>query len=139
MTRNEINSPLVESPNLPPCTFLGFPFADDLDNLDADIAVLGIPFGMPYEPQAMANDQSRAPDAIRQFSNSTDIYYTRNHYDWDLRGPLLDGRTSSPQRRRPSPSQRSSPHVRITAVGTGSGPAKTASPGCLRAAAASST
>ncbi len=92
MTKNEINSPLVESPNLPPCTFLGFPFVDDLDNLDADIAVLGIPFGMPYEPQAMANDQSRAPDTIRQFSNSTDIYYSRNHYDWDLRGPLLDGR-----------------------------------------------
>ncbi|MFT5501368.1 MAG: agmatinase, partial [Woeseiaceae bacterium] len=49
-------------------------------------------FGMPYESQAMANDQSRAPDRIRQFTNAADIYYSRNHYDWDLRGSLLDGR-----------------------------------------------
>jgi len=47
---------------------------------------------MPYETHAMANDQSRAPDAIRQFTNQADIDYTRNHYDWDLRGPLLDDR-----------------------------------------------
>jgi agmatinase len=38
----------------------------------------------------MANDQSRAPDAIRQLSHHP--AYTRNHYDWDLGGPLLDDR-----------------------------------------------
>jgi agmatinase len=83
---------LTESPNKSPCTFLDFPLVTDLDNLQADIAILGIPFGMPYESQAMANDQSRAPDRIRQFTNAADIYYSRNHYDWDLRGSLLDGR-----------------------------------------------
>jgi len=83
---------LIESPRLSPHTFQDFPLAADVDNLKADIAILGIPFGMPYEAQAMANDQSRAPDIIRQFTNATDIAYTRNHYDWDLRGPLLDGR-----------------------------------------------
>ena len=63
-----------------------------MDDFDADIAILGIPYGMPYDTHAMANDQSRAPDAIRQFTNQADIQYTTDHYDWDLRGPLLDGR-----------------------------------------------
>ena len=81
---------LTELPGMSPRTFLEFPFADDLDNLNADIAILGIPFGMPYHAAAMANDQSRAPDAIRQ--DSEHVEYTRTHYDWDLDGPLLDGR-----------------------------------------------
>jgi len=87
------NSPsLLELPSESPCTFLDFPFVDNLDDFDADMAILGIPFGMPYTSNSMANDQSRAPDAIRQFTNKTDIFYTLNHYDWDLRGPLLDNR-----------------------------------------------
>jgi agmatinase len=81
---------LTERPGLVPQTFLDFPYTDDLDGLHADIAILGIPFGMPYQAAAMANDQSRAPDAIRQAS--LDIDYTLNHYDWDLGGPLLDDR-----------------------------------------------
>ena len=83
---------LVESPGLAPCTLLDFPLVTDLDNLQADIAILGVPFGMPYSADAMANDQSRAPDAIRQFTNQADIFYSVHHYDWDIRGPLLDGR-----------------------------------------------
>ena len=81
---------LTELPGMSPRTFLDFPFAGDLDNLNADIAILGIPFGMPYHAAAMANDQSRAPDAIRQASAHAE--YTRANYDWDLGGPLLDGR-----------------------------------------------
>ena len=83
---------LIEPPARTPCTFLDFRLVEDLDNLNADIAILGVPFGMPYEAQSMANDQSRAPDAIRQFTNAADVFYTRNHFDWDLRGPLLDDR-----------------------------------------------
>lgn len=83
---------MIESPNASPCTFLEFPLINDLDSFQANVAILGIPFGMPYEPDSMANDQSRAPDAIRQFTNKSDIYYSVNHFDWDLRGPLLDGR-----------------------------------------------
>lgn len=81
---------LTELPGANPRTFLDFPFADDLDDLKADLAILGIPFGMPYQAAAMANDQSRAPDAIRHAS--LDVDYTRNHFDWDLGGSLLDGR-----------------------------------------------
>jgi agmatinase len=72
-------------------TFLNFPLALDLDNLQADFAVLGIPFGMPYTAASMANDQSRAPDALRQMPNAEDIAYTLNHFDWDLNGHLFDG------------------------------------------------
>ena len=80
------------APGTTPGTFLDFPLETNLDSLEADIAVLGVPFGMPYESSAMANDQSRAPDAIRQTTGYLDIAYTRNHFDWDLGGPLLDGR-----------------------------------------------
>ncbi len=82
----------TQKPSCGPTTFLNFPFEDDLDNLDADIAVFGIPFGMPYSPDGMANDQSFAPDALRQTPTDADIGYTLNHYDFDLGGPLLDGR-----------------------------------------------
>jgi agmatinase len=81
----EVTTPVASS-------FLDFPVCTDLDKLAADIAILGIPFGLPYEPAAMANDQSRAPDAIRQASSMTDIFYTKNHYDFDLGGLLLDGK-----------------------------------------------
>ncbi len=81
---------LTSAPSGPSRTFLDFPLALDLDSLDADIAVLGIPFGMPYRPASMANDQSKAPDAIRLAAERPQK--TRDHYDWDLGGPLLDGR-----------------------------------------------
>lgn len=83
---------LTQPPGTTSGTFLDFPLVTELDNFAADIAILGIPFGMPYEPSAMANDQSRAPDAIRQAPGPADITYTRNHFDWDLGGSLLDGR-----------------------------------------------
>ncbi|MBT3624183.1 MAG: arginase [Gammaproteobacteria bacterium] len=70
-------------------TFLNFPFTSDLDELEADFALLGIPCGMPYEPLSIANDQSTAPDIIRNAPTMADIEYTKNHFDWDLGGPLL--------------------------------------------------
>ena len=82
----------IEAPKLYPHSFLNFPLISSIDEFNGDIAILGVPFGMPYETSAMANDQSLAPDAIRQFTNQADIEYSRNHYDWDLKGPLLDDR-----------------------------------------------
>ena len=81
---------LVNSPTVPSTTFLDFPLNLDIDNIDADIAILGIPYGKPYHYNELANPQSLAPDAIR--SSAEMVEYTRNHYDWDLGGPLLDGR-----------------------------------------------
>ena len=80
---------LTVSPSHPGRTFLGFPLALDLDDLQADFAILGIPFGMPYGTSSTANDQSTAPDAIRHAPTAEDIEYTRNHYDWDLGGHLF--------------------------------------------------
>ncbi|MEM9242298.1 MAG: agmatinase [Pseudomonadota bacterium] len=83
---------ITQKPGAHTGTFLQFPFAEDLDALEADIAILGIPYGMPYTPLEMANDQSRAPDCLRMASDPHMISYTLNHYDFDLGGPLFDGR-----------------------------------------------
>ena len=77
-----------------PNSFLNCPLAFDLDNLDADIAILGVPFGLPYVVSDLANDQIHAPDALRQ--NAQDAGWeeprTLHHFDWDLGGPLLDNK-----------------------------------------------
>ena len=91
MVQTNKTSDLTQAPGTRPRTFLDFPLALDLDALDADIAILGIPFGMPYSPESMANDQSRAPDAIPAAADDTG--YTRTHFDFDLGGPLLDDRS----------------------------------------------
>ena len=83
---------LTEKPGAHSQTFLNFPFVADLDDLDAHFAILGIPFGRPYQAATMANDQSRAPDAIRGASKMEDIEYTRNHYDFDLDGHFFAGK-----------------------------------------------
>lgn len=85
-----MSNQLVVSPTETATTFLDFPLELDLESLDADIAILGIPYGKPYHHNELANPQSLAPDAIRKSAEM--IEYTRNHYDWDLGGPLLDGR-----------------------------------------------
>ena len=81
---------LTQAPRTPSKTLLNFPLALDLDQLDTDIAILGVPYGLPYYPHGMANDQSLAPDAIRQ--NAAYVPYTLTSYDWDLDGTLFDGR-----------------------------------------------
>jgi len=90
MAQSNKTSGLTQAPGIQTRTFLDLPLALDLDSLEADIAILGIPFGMPYSVDTMANDQSRAPDAIRAAAEDTD--YTLNHFDFDLGGPLFDGR-----------------------------------------------
>ncbi len=83
---------LTEPPGNEVRTFLNYALQQDLEKLNADIAVLGIPFGMPYEPDSTPNDQSNAPNAIRQATSDADVAYTRDHFDFDLGGVLLDGR-----------------------------------------------
>jgi agmatinase len=71
-------------------SFLGLPIADDPRALDADIAILGIPYGVPYAMSGVSPGTALAPGAIRAAS---DRYHdTLDHYDFDLDGPLLDGR-----------------------------------------------
>ena len=86
--------PLTELPKGIAKGFLGFPLNLDLENLDAQIAILGVPYGLPYYPNELANDQSTAPDLLRQ--NTQDAAWdeprTTNHFDWDLGGSLLDNK-----------------------------------------------
>jgi agmatinase len=71
-------------------TFIDAPRCGDLASLDADVAVIGVPNGWPYEMSAVTSPSSTAPRAIREQS----IRYGRflTHFDWEFDGPLFAGR-----------------------------------------------
>ncbi len=71
-------------------TFMGFPLCMKIDTLEADLAVLGIPYGDPYHMDEVTNDQSNAPSAVRR--ESARLSSGLDHWDFDLGGPLFDGR-----------------------------------------------
>ena len=54
----------------------------ELDGLVADIAVLGMPFGSPYSPRSYTNDQTNAPQVIRDVTDR--IVRAPEHYDFDM-------------------------------------------------------
>lgn len=83
---------LIEPPLRSSQTFLDFPLVTNLNTFDADIAILGIPYGIPYFVEEMGSDTCRGPDAIRQYAGMEDLAYKREHYDFDFHGPLLDNR-----------------------------------------------
>jgi hypothetical protein len=47
-------------------TFMNVPYVADLDALDADFAVIGMPYGDPYTIDEVTNDQTNAPTAVRR-------------------------------------------------------------------------
>ena len=71
-------------------SFHDFPIVTDLDNMDADIAILGIPFGDPYSMGEASNDQCNAPTHIRRYCERA--LRGLDRYDFDIGGTLLDGR-----------------------------------------------
>jgi len=73
-------------------TFLNAPLATDLAALDAHIAVLGIPWGVPYGMAGVAGPCSVAPAALRAQSLKFGFGRFIEHYDFDHDGPLQDGR-----------------------------------------------
>ena len=70
-------------------SFHDFPVVTDLDNLDADIAILGIPFGDPYSMAEASNDQALAPTHIRRHCGRA--LRGLDRYDFDIGGTLLNG------------------------------------------------
>jgi agmatinase len=85
-----MSTPITIAPGFDIPSFLGFPLGVQLDSLEADIAILGIPYGLPYGPDVIANDQSNAPAAVRRAS--VRLSDGLDHWDFDLGGPLFDGR-----------------------------------------------
>ncbi len=60
----------------------------DIEQLDAHIAFLGIPYGAAYDQFAISSEQSKFPDALRRATDR--IVRGLDHFDFDLGGTLLD-------------------------------------------------
>lgn len=71
-------------------TFLNMPLVNHLDDLEADIVIVGMPYGDPYTIDQVSYDQTRAPSAIRKASMR--LLLGIDHYDFDLGGPVFDGK-----------------------------------------------
>ncbi len=84
--------PLTVPPRQGFVTFLSLPLVTDLDQFDADVAVMGIPYSDPYTMDEMGagQDQAYAPAAVR--AASMRAMRGLDHWDFDLGGPLFDGR-----------------------------------------------
>ena len=90
-----MNEALTVHPRAGYRSFLDIPLALDLDRLQADVAILGLPYGDPYSIDEVTNDQTRAPTAVRQASDRITTGLER--WDFDLGGPLLETMQTKPQ------------------------------------------
>ena len=72
-------------------TFLGLPSVvlDSLAAGAADVAILGIPFGVPYPTPGLTVGCAEAPAAVR--ARSQRLARSLDHHDFDLDGPMLVG------------------------------------------------
>jgi agmatinase len=70
-------------------TFLSFPLCTEIDSMEADFAILGIPYGDPYSMDEVTNDSTNAPSAIRLESARLSIGL--DQWDFDQGGPLFSG------------------------------------------------
>ncbi|MCP4327998.1 MAG: arginase [Alphaproteobacteria bacterium] len=71
-------------------TFMDFPLHTDLATLEADVAILGLPYGDPYHMDEVTNDQTNAPTAIRVASKR--LQQSLDRWDFDFNGTLFDNR-----------------------------------------------
>lgn len=71
-------------------TFAGADRCDDLDALGADIAIIGVPYGVIYPSYTDRPKYSEGADSIRQHSQKFGKF--RDHYDFDFGGPMLNNR-----------------------------------------------
>jgi agmatinase len=72
-------------------TFLNLPRCEDLATLTADVAIIGVPFGVPQDLTAARFLSSTAPAAIRE--QSLQFAARLAHYDFDFGGDLFAGRS----------------------------------------------
>ena len=71
-------------------SFLDAPRCDDLASLEADLAVIGVRYGVPYGMEAVTSPSSTAPATIRQQSMRFAPFLS--HYDYDFGGDIFAGR-----------------------------------------------
>jgi agmatinase len=71
-------------------TFFDAPRCDDLMTLVADVAVLGVPFGYPYDMTGSMSASATAPAAIRAQSARWSEYV--DHFDYDFGSDIFAGR-----------------------------------------------
>lgn len=101
-------------------TFLGLPAVvpDQLAPGEADVAILGIPFGVPYPAPGLTAGCAEAPAAVR--ARSARLARFTDHHDFDLDGPMMVG----------------SPPLRIVDAGDVTGSAEDGAGNAARAEAA---
>jgi agmatinase len=78
----------------PPDTgFAGAPIETDPDRVDADVAILGVPFGWPHPRPGATAGCAMAPSAVRRRAGRLARF--RDHWDFDTDAPMLsaDGPT----------------------------------------------
>ena len=75
-----MNLPLVQISEPDFTSFLRIPTVTDLATLEADFAIVGVPFGVPYDMKGVASGASEAPMAIRECSARYGRFL--NHYDF---------------------------------------------------------
>lgn len=74
----------TDAPSVP---FLDAHVVTDLAALNADVAILGVPHGVPYPVRGATAGCADAPRAIRERSGRLARF--RGHWDFDLDGPML--------------------------------------------------
>ena len=71
-------------------SFIGAPRVQELDDLDADVAVIGVPYGVPYGVEGAKQRSAEATRTVREQSAKFASYLT--HYDVDFGGEIFAGR-----------------------------------------------
>lgn len=71
----------------PESGFLGVPVETELERLDGDVAILGVPFGWPYPRPGATAGCADGPSAVRR--RAARLGGFRGHWDFDLDAPML--------------------------------------------------
>src|SRR5687768_8262579 len=82
-----MNEPLTVAPKHGFVSFHNFPICRNMDDLKADFAILGVPYGFAYTIDEVSNDQTNAPTHIRQYCERA--LRGLDRWDFDIGGPLL--------------------------------------------------
>ncbi len=72
--------------NQPESGFLGSPVETDLSLIDAEVAILGVPYGWPYPRPGPTVGCAMAPTAVRR--RAVRLARFREHWDFDQDGPM---------------------------------------------------